>query len=125
MARLGATALTRTPCGAASIAAQRVSAITPGLGRGVVRLAGLGPPAEHRGVVDDHARALRGHVAQRGPRAAERAGERDVEHPAHCSSVMSTRSAVPPRPALFTTTSMPPELGDGGVDERLHLRPRR
>ena len=31
MARLGATALTRTPAGAASIAAQRVSAITPAL----------------------------------------------------------------------------------------------
>ncbi|CAM5256845.1 hypothetical protein SCANM63S_05083 [Streptomyces canarius] len=31
MARLGATALTRTPYAAASIAAQRVSAITPAL----------------------------------------------------------------------------------------------
>ncbi len=31
MARLGATALTRTPNGAASIAAQRVSAMTPAL----------------------------------------------------------------------------------------------
>ena len=31
VARLGATALTRTPWGAASIAAQRVSAMTPAL----------------------------------------------------------------------------------------------
>ena len=57
MARLGATALTRTPYSAASIAAHRVSAITPGLGGGVVRLAGLGPPADDGGVVDDHAAA--------------------------------------------------------------------
>ena len=54
----------------------------PGLGRGVVRLAGLGPPAEDRGVVDHGAAvALGDHLPQHGPGAAERAGQRDVEDP--------------------------------------------
>ena len=55
MARLGDTALTRTPCGAASsgrAAGQRHHA---GLRGGVVGLARLGAPADDGGVVDDHA----------------------------------------------------------------------
>src|ERR1700679_897192 len=62
-ARLGETALTRTPAG---------------LGRGVVALARLGPPPQDRGVVDDDAAAPGEEVGQRGPGAAEGAGERDV-----------------------------------------------
>ena len=62
-ARLGDTALTRTPDGrrlGGGAAGQRHHA---GLGRGVVGLARLGPPAEHRRVVDDDAAALRQHPA--------------------------------------------------------------
>ncbi len=52
----------------------------PGLGRGVVGLAGLGPPSEHGGVVDDDpARALGVEVAKGGPRAPEGAGQGHVE----------------------------------------------
>ena len=51
-----------------------------GLGRGVVGLALLGAPAEHRGVVHDRALAALVHVGQHGAQAAERAGERHVEH---------------------------------------------
>ena len=39
----------------------------------------------------------------------------------HCSSVMSTSSAVPPNPALFTTTSRWPCSATRAVDHRLHL----
>ncbi len=80
IAMLGATALTRTPLSATSSAAQRVSAITPAFGGGVVGLAGLRAPAGDRGVVDDRAAAARDHVAQRGAGAAEGAVEGDVEH---------------------------------------------
>jgi len=52
----------------------------PGLGRRVVSLADLRPPAEDRGVVDDHARLALHHVAQGGARTAEGAVEGDVEH---------------------------------------------
>ena len=53
-----------------------------GLGRGVVRLARLGAPAQDRGVVDDRSPvALGDQLAQRRPGAAERPGQRDVEHP--------------------------------------------
>ena len=43
----------------------------------------------------------------------------------HCSSVMSTRSAVPPRPALLTSTSTPPSRRDGRREQRRPPRPRR
>ncbi len=39
----------------------------------------------------------------------------------HCSSVMSTTFAVPPRPALFTSDVDPPQLGDGSRDEPAHV----
>jgi hypothetical protein len=53
-----------------------------GLGRRVVRLAGLGAPAQDRGVVDDRSAVPLGHhLAQRRPGAAERPVQRDVEHP--------------------------------------------
>src|SRR3984957_9997832 len=51
----------------------------PRLRRGVVRLARLRAPADHRGVVDDGAAAARQHVPQRGPGAPERAVQRHVE----------------------------------------------
>ena len=59
-------------------AGQRVDA---GLGRGVVRLADLGAPADDAGVVDDDAPALGLHLLQGGAGAAERAVEGHVEHP--------------------------------------------
>ena len=40
---------------------------------------------------------------------------------AHCSSVMSTTLAVPPRPALFIEHVDAPRRGDGGVEEPLHV----
>jgi hypothetical protein len=47
-----------------------------------VRLARLRTPAKYRRVVDDGtAMALRDQLAQRGPGAAERPGQRDVQHP--------------------------------------------
>ena len=61
------------------------------------------------------------HVAQGGPGAAEGAVEGDVEHAVHCSSVMSTRSAVPPRPALLIITSTPPSASTAAGEQRLHL----
>ena len=51
-----------------------------GLGGGVVGLLLLGPPAEHRGVVDDGAAAPRLHVREHRAGHAEGAGEGDVEH---------------------------------------------
>ena len=54
----------------------------PGLGRRVVRLAGLRAPAEHRGVVHHRSPVpLRDHLPQRRPGAPEGAVERHVEHP--------------------------------------------
>ena len=51
-----------------------------GLGRGVVGLALLRAPADHRGVVDDHALLAGGdHPLAGGPDAAEGAGQGDVE----------------------------------------------
>src|SRR5580693_5632644 len=50
------------------------------LRRGVVRLARLGAPGDHRRVVDDRPAAPGQHVPQRGPCAPERAVERHVEH---------------------------------------------
>ena len=55
-ARLGDTALTRTPTAPPRRGAAG-QGHDPGLGRRVVGLAGLGPPAEDRGVVDDDARS--------------------------------------------------------------------
>ena len=48
--------------------------------RGVVGLSHLGPPADHRGVVDDGARPSRHHVAQPGARATKGPVQRDVQH---------------------------------------------
>ena len=80
IAMLGATALTRTPNSAASIAAQRVKRHHARFRRGVVGLSCLRAPSEHRSVVDDHARVPRLEMTQRGAHAPERARQRHVEH---------------------------------------------
>ena len=92
------------------------------LRRRVVRLPGLGAPAEHRRVVHDHARAAAGTSAA-DPARRHRNVPLSVTSSTvpHCSSVMSTRSAVPPSPALFTSTSIRPCSRDGGGDEALHV----
>ena len=51
-----------------------------GLGRSVMRLPLLRAPAQHRGVVDHHARFPRIHRRQERAAHAENAVERDVEH---------------------------------------------
>src|ERR1700760_3919381 len=51
---LGDTALIRTPYSAASIALQRVNAITPALAAAKWDWECFPPPAQHAGVVDDH-----------------------------------------------------------------------
>ena len=56
MARLGATAFTRTPCGAGLDRGAARERHHAGLRGGVVRLLGLRAPADHRRVVDDHTR---------------------------------------------------------------------
>ena len=51
------------------------------LGRRVVRLRVLRPPAQHAGVVDDHAAVVRiAEVAQRGTGGTHRRGQRHVEY---------------------------------------------
>ncbi len=95
----------------------------PGLGRGVVRLSGLGPPPEHRGVVDDDpAAAPAAYMWRRAARVHRKVPVRVTSSTrSHCSSVMSTTSTWPPRPALLTATSNRPCSVDRRVVERLHL----
>ena len=125
-ARLGDTALTRTPCGRGLDRRAPGEGHDPGLGRGVVGLAGLGPPAEHRGVVDDDPAPAAGvEVAEGGPGAAEGAGEGDVEdevpllvgHVHHVD--LAAESGVVDGHVEAAV------LGHRGVVERLDLRPRR
>ena len=79
-ARLGDTAFDPHPEGRRLGGGAARQGHHPRLGRRVVRLARLGPPPEHRGVVDDDAALLRQHPGQSGTGAAESPGQRDVEH---------------------------------------------
>ena len=102
MARLGATAFTRTP---ASRRLERDAARErhhARLGRGVVRLALLRAPAEHRGVVHDRA-AARARSCAAARRASCGTAEVSVTSSTldHCSSRhLDDRFAVPPRPGV-------------------------
>ena len=122
MASDGATAFTRTPCGAASMAARPGERHDAGLGRRVVRLAGLGPPAEHRRVVDDHAAAAARTCGAASARsAAHRPGERDVEHPVPLLVGHVDELGGAAEPGVVHDHVEAAVLGDGAVDHRLHL----
>ena len=106
---LGATALTRIPCGRrpGPPAGERHHAC---LRRRVVRLAGLRAPAQHRGVVDHHAPAAARSSGAAPPGCSGTCRcQRHVEHPGPLARRSSRRPAsVPPSPALFTSTSIRP-----------------
>jgi hypothetical protein len=94
-----------------------------GLGRRVVRLAGLGAPAEHRGVVDHRSPAALGHqLAQRGPGAAEGAVEGDVEdlQPLLVGHLQDRAGAA--EPGVVDHHVDPAVVLHGPVDQRLDLR---
>jgi hypothetical protein len=94
-----------------------------GLGRGVVGLAGLGPPAQDRGVVDHRAAvALGDHLAQRGPGAAERAGQRHVEDlpPLLVGQVEDRGGAA--QAGVVDQHVDAAEVRGGGGDQRFDLR---
>jgi hypothetical protein len=94
-----------------------------GLGRRVVGLAGLGPPAEHRGVVDHRSpAALRHQLAQRGPGAAEGPVEGDVEdlQPLLVGHLQDRAGAA--EPGVVDHHVDPAVMPDGAVDQRLDLR---
>ena len=94
-----------------------------GLGRRVVGLAGLGPPAEHRGVVDHRSPAALGHqLAQRGPGAAEGAVEGDVEdlQPLLVGHLQDRAGAA--EPGVVDHHVDPAVVLHDGVDQRLDLR---
>ena len=121
MARLGATALTRTPSSAASMAAQRVRAMTPGLGRGVVGLARWARQPSTEALLTMTPAPRREHVAQGGPgqrKVPLRVTSSTVDH---CSSVMSTIGGLAAEAGVVDQHVDAAELGDGAVDEGLHL----
>ena len=76
----GATALTVMLRLATSAASDLVMPIRPGLGGGIIALAGIAGGAHHRGDLDDAAPALFHHAAQHGARQAEGGGEIDRDH---------------------------------------------
>ena len=80
-----------------------------GLGRGVVRLRMLRTPAEHAGVVDDHA-AVAGvaEVPQRRAGRPHHRRQRHVEDPVPLLVGHVDDRGLPPRPALLTRTSSRP-----------------
>jgi hypothetical protein len=94
-----------------------------GLGRGVVGLAGLGAPAQDGGVVDHRSPvALGHHLAQRGPGAAERAGEGDVEDPEPLLVGHVQDGGGAAQAGVVDQHVDPAEAGGGGLDQRLDLR---
>ena len=98
----------------------------PGLGRRVVRLAGLRAPAEHRGVVHHRSPVPLGdHLPQRRPGAPEGAVERDVEHPQPLLVGHVEDRAGAAEPGVVDQHVDAPEGGDGAVDQRRRPRSRR
>ncbi len=94
-----------------------------GLGRGVVGLAGLGAPAQDGGVVDHRSPvALGHHLAQRGPGAAERAGEGDVEDPEPLLVGHVQDGGGAAQAGVVDQHVDAAEVGGGGLDQRLDLR---
>ena len=105
----GATALTVTPRRATSAATVLVKAIEPGLGGGVVGLAGVGAQADDRGDVDDPPPARAQHRPQRAARGAVGGGQVRVEHAVPVVSSESWGERPSARtPALLTSTSTRP-----------------
>ena len=104
----GDTALTRTPNFAASSADERVNAMTPAL---AAEYADCATWARHptTDALFTTTPEPRGNMCLNAARV-----QRNVDVSvtsmmrSHCSSVMSTTSTVPPRPALLTSTSMRP-----------------
>ena len=125
MARLGATALTRTPRGGRLHGRAPGEGHDAGLGRGVVGLARLGPPADDRGVVDDGARPP-GDMCRSAARV-----QRKV--PFSVTSSTSVPLLVghvdelgrPAQPRVVDDHVEAAELGHGGGEEVLDRRPRR
>ncbi len=93
------------------------------LRRGVVRLAGLGAPAEHRGVVDDRSPVPLGdHLAQRRPGAAERPVQRDVEHPGPLLVGHVEHRGGAAEPGVIDHHVDPAEVRGRALDQRGDLR---
>ena len=94
-----------------------------GLGRGVVRLARLGAPAQDRGVVDDRSPVPLGdHLAQRGPGAAERPVQRDVEHPGPLLVGHVEHRGGAAEPGVVDHHVDPAEVPGRALDQRGDLR---
>jgi hypothetical protein len=94
-----------------------------GLGRRVVRLAGLGAPAQDRGVVDDRSAVPLGdEPAQRRPGAAERPVQRDVEHPRPLLVGHVEHRGGAAEPGVVDHHVDPAEVPGRAVDQRGHLR---
>jgi hypothetical protein len=93
-----------------------------GLGRRVVRLAGLGAPAQHRGVVDDRSAVPLGdQLAQRRPGAAERPVQRDVEHPRPLLVGHVEHRGGAAKAGVVDHHVDPAELPGRALDQRGHL----
>ena len=93
---------------------------TPGLGRRVVRLPGLStqPTTNTLLMIAPLRRGSTCRSADRGRRSAV---QRHVQHPVPLLVVISASGVVPPRPALFTATSISTVRGDDGVEQPLDV----
>ena len=85
-------------------------------------LAGLRPPAEHRGVVDDDPAAAPSiEMAEGGPGAAEGAGQGDVEHQRPLLVGHVHDLDLPTQPGVVDGHVESAVTFDRGVVEVLHL----